>query len=388
MPRRSTGNGETKGLMLLPVENRKEKIKVKPDSSVSNQTLNTNTYLRYTNRKRVVIVLLILLITILAVHAINAGSTHLTFHQVLQSILGQGTGVSDVVIWNIRLPRVLAGIIAGAGLSVAGCVMQNNLRNPLASPSTLGIASAAAFGANVAIIGFGAGTIQSTSTDAVIINNPYFVTISAFLWAMAAAVVILLLARLRRFSPEAMILAGVAIGSLFSAGTILVQYFAQDVQVAAVVFWTFGDLGRASWEEVYLIACLTGLAVVYFMTMRWDYNALDSGEENAKGLGVNVERMRLTGMFVSSLITAVAVSFLGIISFIGLVGPQIMRRIIGVDHRFLIPASALMGSVLLLASDTVARTILSPVVLPVGAITSFLGAPLFLYLLARGNSRR
>ena len=361
---------------------------MKLDSPVSYPPGKINTYLQYTNRKRAVLLLLTVLIALLAVYAVNAGSTDLTFYQVLQSILGQGTGVSDVVIWNIRLPRVLAGIIAGAGLSVAGCVMQNNLRNPLASPSTLGISNAAAFGANIAIIGFGAGSIQSTSADAVIINNPYFVTISAFLWAMAATLVILLLARFRGFSPEAMVLAGVAIGSLFSAGTLLVQYSAQDVQVAAVIFWTFGDLGRASWEEVAIIACLTGPAIVYFMTQRWNYNALDSGEETAKGLGVNVEKVRLAGMFVSSLITAVAVSFLGIISFIGLVGPQIMRRVIGRDHRFLIPSSALMGALLLLVADTVARTILSPVVLPVGAITSFLGAPLFLYLLARGHQKR
>jgi len=266
--------------------------------------------------------------------------------------------------------------------------MQNNLRNPLASPSTLGIASAAAFGANMAIIVFGAGSIQSTSSDAVIISNPYMVTVSAFAWSMVATLIILMLAKLRSFSPEAMILAGVALSSLFSAGTILVQYFAQDVQVAAVVFWTFGDLGRASWREVMIMAILIGLAMAYFLSRRWDYNALDSGEETAKGLGVNVERVRLGGMFISSLLTAAAVSFLGIIGFIGLVGPQIMRRIIGGDHRFLIPASALMGSLLLLFSDTMARTIISPVVLPVGAITSFMGAPLFLYLLARGYHRR
>lgn len=122
---------------------------------------------------------------------------------------------------------------------------------------------------------------------------------------------------------------------------------------------------------------------MYFMYRRWDYNALDCGEESAKGLGVNVERVRFGGMLVSSIITAVAVSFLGIIGFIGLISPQMVRRIIGGDHRFLIPISALMGSLLLLVSDTLARTIIAPVILPVGAITSFFGAPLFLYLLLR-----
>lgn len=345
-------------------------------------------YQKYTGKKRLVLGGLVFLILLTSVMAINAGSMNLDFVQVIQSILGNGDEISDVVIWRIRLPRILAAIIAGAGLSVAGCVMQNNLRNPLASPSTLGISNAAAFGANLAIIVLGAGSIQSTSTDAVIINNPYLVTVSAFICSMAAVAVILILAGIRGFSPEAMVLSGVALSSLFSAGTILIQYFAEDFQIAAVVFWTFGDLGRVAWTEVAILGILTGLALIYFLFHRWDYNALDSGEETAKSLGVHVTRVRQGGMFISSLITAVAVSFLGIIGFIGLVGPHIMRRIIGGDHRYLIPASALMGSLLLLISDTLARTMVAPVVLPVGAITSFFGAPLFLYLLVRGYQKR
>lgn len=358
------------------------------EESTVNGNSRTVMYNKYTSRKRLVVLLLFILIIIASIFAINAGSTNLNVLQVIKAFMGKGTDISDVVIWQIRLPRVLAAIIAGAGLSVAGCVMQNNLRNPLASPSTLGISNAAAFGANLAIIVFGAGSIQSTGTDAVIINNPYLVTVFAFVWAMIGTVIILMLARFRGFSPEAMVLAGVALSSLFSAGTMLIQYFAQDVQIAAAVFWTFGDLGRASWREVAILASVISLAVVYFILRRWDYNALDSGEETAKSLGVHVENVRMGGMFVSSFITAVAVSFLGIIGFIGLVGPQIMRRIVGGDHRYLIPASALTGSLLLLVSDTLARTVVSPVVLPVGAITSFFGAPLFLYLLARGYQKK
>ncbi|QNB46672.1 iron chelate uptake ABC transporter family permease subunit [Thermanaerosceptrum fracticalcis] len=365
------------------------KIKGLKDMTNSAETSYiTRGYIRYTGRKKIVLLLLLFLIVLLSLAAINAGAIAFNPYQIFLAMLGQGSSVSHVVIWNIRLPRVLAGVIAGAGLAVAGCVMQNNLKNPLASPSTLGIASAAAFGANIAIIVLGAGSFQSTSTDAVIINNPYLVTFSAFISAMAATLAILTLAKLRSFSPEAMVLAGVAISSLFSAGTIVIQYFAQDVKVAAVVFWTFGDLGRASWREVGLMALLVFFSLVYFMTRTWDYNALDSGEEGAKGLGVNVEKVRLGGMFVSSLITAVVVSFLGVIGFIGLVGPQMARRIIGGDHRFLVPASALLGALLLLAADTAARTIINPVVLPVGAVTSFLGAPLFLYLLIRGPQRK
>ncbi|WP_411679969.1 FecCD family ABC transporter permease [Clostridium thailandense] len=345
-------------------------------------------YKQYTGRKKIIISLVILLIIVFSIFSICAGSSNIKPYQVIMAVLGKGTELSNVVIWNIRLPRVLAAIIAGAGLSVAGCVMQSNLRNPLASPSTLGISSAAAFGANLAIIVFGAGSIKSSSADAVLINNPYIVTICAFGFSMVATFIILMIATLRSLSSEAVLLAGVAIGSLFSAGITLIQYFAQDVQVAAVVFWTFGDLGRASWREVIIMAILIITSTIYFIIRQWDYNAMDSGEEAAKSLGVNVERVRFGGLFVSSLITAAAVSFLGIIGFIGLIGPQIMRRLIGGDHRFLIPSSALMGSLLLLVSDTLARTIVSPVVLPVGSITSFLGAPMFLYLLMRGYKRK
>jgi iron complex transport system permease protein len=345
-------------------------------------------YLKYTQRKVFIICLLVLTTVLLGVYAINAGSAELSPTQVLLTLLGKAEERLNIIIWNIRLPRVLAAITAGVGLSVAGCVMQNLLRNPLASPFTLGVSQGAAFGAAVAIIALGAGSTHSTSADAVIINNPYLVTISAFVGAMVTTLVVLFLAQVRGVTPEAMILAGVALGALFSAATIILQFFASDVQVASVVFWTFGDIGRASWRELEIMAAITGAALLYFMANRWNYNALDGGEETAKGLGVDVERIRLSGMFAASLITAVTVSFLGIIGFIGLVGPHIMRRLIGGDYRFLIPGSGVMGGLLLLASDTFGRTIIAPVVLPVGAITSFMGAPLFLYLLSRGYSKR
>lgn len=345
-------------------------------------------YHRFTKKKFFILTILILLVLFLAVISINAGAAALNPIEVIKSIIGKGTELSYTVIWRIRMPRVFTAIIAGAGLSVAGCVMQNNLRNPLASPQTLGISNAAAFGANVAIILFGAGSIQSSSADAVIINNPYIVTLTAFACAMATTFLIIGISKMRNFTPEAVVLAGVALNYMFLGGTTLIQYFAQDVQIAAAVFWTFGDLGRTSWKEVAIMAVIVALATAYFVFRRWDYNALDNGEESAKSLGVNTERVRMAGTVVSALITAVAVSFLGIIGFVGLLGPQMMRRIIGSDHRFLIPASALAGSVIMLLSDTVARVVISPVVLPVGAITSLIGAPLFLYLLMRGNKRK
>ena len=351
-------------------------------------SLAVNAYLKQSRSKHIIIFCLFVLMLLLAVAAICIGAANVSPLEALSALLGLESGIAHLVVWNLRLPRVLAGIVAGAGLSIAGCVMQTCLRNPLAAPSTLGITNAAAFGANIAIVFFGAGTMRSSAANAIIIGNPYIVTIMAFIFAMVAMGMILLLARMRRFSPESVVLAGVAFGSLFSAGTALIQYFAEDAQIISMVFWTFGDLGRVTWRELGILTLLVSVCIIYFMTKRWDYNSLDSGEDTARSLGVNVERTRMIAMFAASLITAVAVAFMGIIGFIGLIGPQIMRRIIGRDHRFLIPASVISGAVLLLVSDTIARTMISPIVLPVGAITSFFGAPLFLFILMRGDSRR
>lgn len=348
-------------------------------------------YTRYIKRKWLILVLLGLAVFVMTVISINAGSSYIDPWEVIKTIFGFGSGNSPLVIWQIRMPRIITAIVAGAGLSVAGCVMQNNLKNPLASPSTLGISNAAAFGANLAIIVFGAGTVLYTAGDAVAINNPYLVTICAFICSMGAAMLILTLGKIRGFSPEAIVLAGVALGSLFTAGTTIIQYFAPDIKIAAAIFWTFGDLGRVSWNETFIIIAVVIVAVIYFFLKRWDYNAMDNGEETAKSLGVHTEHTRFWGLLTSCLITSVTVSFLGMIGFIGLIGPHMMRRILGADHRFLIPASILAGAVLLLIADTLARTIIKPVVLPVGALTSLLGAPLFIYLLMKGmreGSRR
>jgi iron complex transport system permease protein len=172
---------------------------------------------------------------------------------------------------------------------------------------------------------------------------------------------------------------------LFSAGTMFLQFFADDVQLAAMVFWTFGDTARVDWSELELIAAVTGLACLYFLSQSWNYNAIDAGDETARGLGVRVDRLRITGMVLASLLTAVSIAFLGIIGFVGLVVPHMLRRVIGADHRFLLPASILGGGLLLLLADTAARLVLSPHVLPVSVLTAFLGAPVFIFLILRGR---
>ncbi len=172
-----------------------------------------------------------------------------------------------------------------------------------------------------------------------------------------------------------MVLTGVALGALFTAGTMFLQYFADDVQLAAMVFWTFGDVARATWTELGIMSAVTVIAYIWFTLNRWNFNAIEAGDETAKGLGVKVERVRITGMLLSSLVTAVIVSFLGIIGFVGLVCPHMVRRMIGDDYRFLLPGSCLLGGALLLTADTAARLMLAPNVLPVSVLTAFLELP-------------
>lgn len=347
-------------------------------------------YRGYTRRKVLVIAAIVAATFLLAIVAMALGSANLSPLEVLKTLVGQGDQRSAQIVFHIRLPRVLAALIAGVGLALAGCIMQNVLQNPLASDYTLGVSQGAAFGAAVAILAMGAGSANAATAgnDALLVNNPYLVSVSAFVGAIVATLAILIMARYRGITPEAMVLAGVAMGSFFTACTVITQFFATDVQVASIVFWTFGDLGRASWRDLAIITTVTLPALAYFFYKRWDYNTLASGDDIAGSLGVNVKGTRMVGMLLASLITAVAVAFLGIIAFVGLVAPHLMRRVIGDDYRYLIPASAAAGALLLLASDTLSRTIIAPVVLPVGAITSFMGAPLFIFLLVKGYGKR
>jgi iron complex transport system permease protein len=279
------------------------------------------------------------------------------------------TAFTDMIVWDLRLHRILMGIVAGAGLGVSGAVMQGILKNPLASPFTLGISSAASFGAALAII-LGAG----------IAAGSWLVIGNAFSFAILSALAVYLLARYKGISSETMILAGIAIMYLFTALTSFLQYAGHSDQVHEVVFWMMGSLGRSSWERVAMVLAIFVICLPYLILKSWDLNSLAAGDETAQSLGVNAEKTRVIFMMLSSLITASIICFTGTIGFIDLVAPHIARMVIGGDHRFLLPGSALLGSLLLLGADTMSRIILAPAILPVGIMTSFLGVPFFMYL--------
>lgn len=330
----------------------------------------TSAYLRHFRRKLLLLAALLGAVLLVAVFAIARGAYDIPVGGVLGALTGDADAATRVVIGNIRLPRVIAAIVSGWGLSLSGLSIQSLLKNPLAAPSTLGISQGAAFGAAAAIVLLG--------------TELFSVTLCAFAGALAATLVVLVLSGLRRFSSEAIVLAGVALSSLFVSATILVQYLATETELAMVVFWTFGDVARSGWGEIGLLTGVVLLASLYLMTIRWDLNALASGEDTAWGLGVNINGIRISGMLAAALVAAMATAFHGVIAFVGLIAPHMARRLAGDDHRLLIPFASVLGALLLLAADTVGRVCIGSGALPVGVVTSFLGAPIFLYLLVRG----
>ncbi|MBB5021927.1 FecCD family ABC transporter permease [Desulfurispira natronophila] len=345
-------------------------------------------YTAYLKHKRLFLLVCTLLCLVLLLAALGLGPAKIPPIDIIQALLGTGDSPRNhAIVWNMRLPHALAAVIAGAGLAAAGAAMQSILRNPLGSPFTLGISQAGAFGAALVVMTLGAVGASGQALSFLNLSQSLVTTLSAFSFCLVASLVIVALARLRGATPEVMVLAGVALGALFSAGTMFLQYFADDVQLAAIVFWTFGDVGRAGWSEVGIMGAVVSVGTLYFVWNRWQYNAIDAGDETARGLGVRVGQLRIVGMLVCSAITAVIVSFLGIIGFVGLISPHIVRRFIGDDHRFLMPASCLVGAALLLAADIVARLIMAPHVIPVSVLTAFIGAPAFIYLLIRRQRR-
>jgi iron complex transport system permease protein len=324
--------------------------------------------------------------------ALAVGAYTLSIEQIIDVLLGGGTRTAAVVVFDLRAPRIAAAVFAGWGLALAGVVIQCVLKNPLGSPFTLGISNGAAFGAAFAIVVLKAGVPTNvggaaTGGFASLWHSYYTVTLFAFVGGVAATVFIIILARLKKMSAASVILAGVALSSLFVSATVLIQYFAQDVEVAAIVFWTFGDVGRGGWNQIWPVVLATTAATVWFVLMRWRFNALLAGEEVAQSLGVDVEALRIRAMLGAAFLAALIVSFFGVIGFLGLVAPHMARRLVGEDHRFLIPHTCALGAILLLLSDTLGRTVLESGALPVGVVTSFMGAPLFIYLLVRGNGR-
>ena len=348
------------------------------------KTLSVSEQYNVAKAKKIAIILILLaLVFLFFVVSVFVGSGTLSFKEVFLAIFNKGSETARLIVRRIRFPRVIAALIAGGGLAVSGLVMQTVLKNPLASPTTLGVSNAAVFGANFAIIVVGAGAFHSTHGSWLSISNPYLVSTFSFLSAIIAAGSILLLARLKNLNASAIVLAGVAVSAIFQAGTTLIQYFASDTQVASAVYWTFGDLGHASYKTDLIMFIVVAVSTLFFFLKRWDFSAMSGGLAYAKTLGVNTRFMTIMSLLLASLITSVTVSFLGIIGFVGLTAPQFMKRIVGDDYRYLLPSSFLAGALLLLISDILGRLPIFGTSVPVGVVTSLIGGPVFLAILLR-----
>lgn len=348
------------------------------------KTLSVSEQYNVAKAKKIAIIFILLaLVFLFFVVSVFVGSGTLSFKEVFLAIFNKGSETARLIVRRIRFPRVIAALIAGGGLAVSGLVMQTVLKNPLASPTTLGVSNAAVFGANFAIIVVGAGAFHSTHGSWLSISNPYLVSTFSFLSAIIAAGSILLLARLKNLNASAIVLAGVAVSAIFQAGTTLIQYFASDTHVASAVYWTFGDLGRASYKTDLIMFIVVAVSTLFFFSKRWNFSAMSGGLAYAKTLGVNTRFMTIMSLLLASLITSVTVSFLGIIGFVGLTAPQFMKRIVGDDYRYLLPSSFLAGALLLLISDILGRLPIFGTSVPVGVVTSLIGGPVFLAILLR-----
>ena len=303
---------------------------------------------------------------------LSFGSVHIPFHEVLLSLIGKKIkSVNETIILNIRLPRVLVGFFAGASLSVVGCAFQGFLKNPLADPYILGISSGGAFGAVLAI------ALQQ------FIGWKWFSNMEtmSFLFALLSTMITYFIANNKGKLPiTQLILSGVIVNLIFSSATTFVIVFYWR-NIANSTFWLMGSLSGVFWDDAIRLMISSAVGISILMFFSENLNAMSLGEEEAMYLGVNVERFKLLNFVLGSFLTSVIVSTIGIVGFVGLVVPHIARLLFGANHKISIPTSALIGGVFLVTCDSIARSLFQPTEMPIGIITSFIGAPVFIFIL-------
>jgi iron complex transport system permease protein len=334
----------------------------------------------YRRRRITTIILAAMLSACLVIASCFAGVANVTPARLLSTLLGSFydgaaplTQTEMTVLLHLRLPRITMGFLAGVGLAVSGLIMQAVTGNAMASPFTTGLSSAAAMGA-AAVIVFGVrfmGNAQSAIVS------------GAFVMAFLCAALVYGISYAKGLGSNTIILVGIALNYFFSALNAAMQYIASEQQLSAIVSWTFGNLSQATWGQNALVGVTLAVILPFLQARAWSYNLLGGGDESASALGVDTRSLRLVSGLAITLISAAIVSFTGVIGFVGLVAPHISRLLTGGDHRALMPLSAFIGGALLVAADLAGRTIASPVVIPVGIVVSFIGVPVFIYLILR-----
>jgi iron complex transport system permease protein len=308
------------------------------------------------------------------------GPSSLTALQTLQGILSPETlsRPMAVVIWDVRLAYAVMALLVGMALALAGAEMQTILDNPLASPFTLGVSSAAALGAAFAIVlGFGLPMVPQS----------WLIPVNAFLFAVGSIAAIQFLSQLRGSGAETIVLFGIAIMFAANAGIALLQFTASSQTLQQLVFWMLGGLTRTDWSRITILGVVLVLIAPFSARAASRLNALRFGEDRARTFGVDVDRLRLTSLLRISILTATAVSFVGTIAFVGLVGPHMARLLVGEDHRYFLPASALAGALVMSAASIASKLVVPGVIVPVGVVTSIVGVPVFVLLILTGRRR-
>jgi iron complex transport system permease protein len=317
------------------------------------------------------------LLLVAIVVSAGVGAVHLSIKEVLRAVLHpRASGDASVILFRLRLPRVLAAALAGAGLSATGVLFQGLFRNPLADPFVLGASGGAALGGALAVFLFPAFSLAGVSASALL----------AFSGALLTMIIVWNLARQNsRFAIENMLLAGFAVGTILNAGTSAFELSQEAANPGARILaaWLYGQIGVAPWIQIAFTALVMLVTLVIALPLTRSLNTLALGEEYAAQLGVRVKRVRVEVLIVGSLLTALAVSLGGLIGFVGLLVPHFLRLVLGPDHFRLLPVAAIGGAAFLVIADTVARTVVAPAELPVGILTAFIGGPAFLYLLNR-----
>jgi iron complex transport system permease protein len=322
--------------------------------------------------------LMILFLLALCVISLSVGSVHIKLERVFNSIVGALTGnlsissEEELILFSVRLPRIIFAGIVGAALSLGGVIFQAILRNPLADPYILGISGGSALGAIIGIV-IGAGSFYLG------------IPLLAFLGALATVFLVFVMAGGTRGTllDNSLLLSGVVVNAFFSAAILFFLSIVNSMELHSITFWLMGDLSHASAREICIagICLLVGFVLLYAQARK--LNLIVQGEETAEHLGVNVERTKQWLLIVTSLIISVSVSLAGIIGFVGIMVPHLMRLWFGSDHRLILPVSALFGASFMIVADTIARVVFAPAELPVGVITALCGAPYFIFLLKR-----
>ncbi|VVQ29942.1 Hemin transport system permease protein HmuU [Pseudomonas fluorescens] len=336
------------------------------------------TYRRLVLRKRLILSGLVILLMCSVLLDLALGPASYSLSEVLGALFSPDSATPQVrvVMWDIRLPVALMAVAVGAALSLAGAQMQTILNNPLASPFTLGISAAASFGAALGLA-FGVALFPLAAQ--------FMVPLNAFIMAMLSALLIHFLSIRRGVTAETIVLLGIALVFTFNALLALVQFFATEQAVAAVVFWTMGSLTKATWPKLGIICLVILITLPIFAKRAWALTALRLGDDKAASFGINVRSLRFQTLIMVSLLASFPVAFVGTIGFIGLVGPHIARMLIGEDQRFFLPASLLTGSLILSASSVVSKTLIPGAIFPIGVVTSLIGVPFFISLILGGK---